>query len=327
MDMSTAMPRRSDMQELARHGSDEFPIQYYVNRLSPESGEEVPLHWHPRPEIFTVHRGTVRVRVGSSELTLKSGEALFLNVNTLHSYACGGAEVCLCPDIVFSEELIAPLNSSINRFYVTPVIMNEKLPYIHMTEQVNWQAEVLYRLDEVFSLLSRYGKTGVYGEPELIHFRHTGMKSACFEMEVQRSMNAIWQSVYTHMSECEIPSVIKNEHALQIRMQKMLAFINESYSRDITLSDIAGAASISKSEASRCFQSYLSTSPVNYLLNLRIQKAMQLLRSTEMTVEAVSLECCFGSSAYFCKLFRSRTGMTPRQYRSSGVGSPTGNSG
>lgn len=319
MDMSTTMQRRSDMQELARHGSDDFPIQYYVNKLSPDGGEVVPLHWHPRPEIFTVHKGVVKVRVGSSELLIKSGEALFLNANTLHSYSCGGDEVCLCPDIVFSEELIAPLNSSINRLYITPVIMNEKLPFIHLKEQVNWQAEVLYRLDEVFSLLSRYGKTGIYGAPELIRFRHSGMQSACFEMEVQRSINAIWQSIFTHMSECEISSVIKNEHALQIRMQKMLSFINDNYSKDITLSDIAGAASISKSEASRCFQSYLATSPVSYLLNYRIQKAMQLLRSTEMTVEAVSMECRFGSSAYFCKLFRARTGLTPKQYRNSGM--------
>ena len=34
-----------------------------------------------------------------------------------------------------------------------------------------------------------------------------------------------------------------------------------------------------------------------------------------MTVEAVALECGFSSSAYFCKLFRAHTGMTPKQYR------------
>lgn len=317
MDKSTEMPLKSDMQELVQHGSHEFPIQYYVNTLEPSDNSSVPLHWHPRPEFFTAKCGTVRARIGSTEVMVQSGEGLFLNVNSLHSYSCGGDEICMCPDIVFSEELIAPLNSAINRNYISPVILNEKLPFIHLRNQVNWQAEVLYRLDEVFSLLSRYGKTGVYGEPAAIQFRHSGMESACFEMEVQRAINAIWQLIYTHMAECELPQIIKNEHALQIRMQKMLSFINENYNREISLNDIAQSASISKSEASRCFQSYLGTSPVNYLLNYRIQKAMQLLRTSEMTVEAISLECCFGSSAYFCKLFRSRTGMTPKQYRST----------
>lgn len=317
MDKSTEMPLKSDMQELVRHGSEEFPIQYYVNSFSPEDNSSVPLHWHPRPEFFTVKSGAVKARVGSAELLVESGEGLFLNVNSLHSYSCGGESPCLCPDIVFSEELIAPLNSAINRRYISPVILNEKLPFIHLKNSVNWQAEVLYRLDEVFSLLSRYGQAGVYGEPAAIQFRHSGMESECFEMEVQRAMNGIWQLLFTHMAECEQPQKIKNEHALQIRMQKMLTFINANYNREISLNDIAQSASISKSEASRCFQSYLGSSPVNYLLNYRIQKAMQLLRTGEMTVEAISLECCFGSSAYFCKIFRSRTGMTPKQYRNS----------
>ncbi len=130
-------------------------------------------------------------------------------------------------------------------------------------------------------------------------------------------MSRAWQLLFTHRRECEFSSGIKNEHILLIRMQKMLSFINENYSRDISLNDIAQSASISKSEASRCFQSYLNTSPVNYLLNFRVQKAMQLLRSTEMTVEAIALDCRFGSAAYFCKIFRSRTGLTPKQYRRS----------
>ena len=317
MDKSTEMPLKSDMQELVRHGSDEFPIQYYVNSFDPGDSSSVPLHWHPRPEFFTVKHGTVKARVGSTELILESGDGLFINANSLHSYACGGEEICLCPDIVFSEELIAPLNSAINRRYISPVILDEKLPFIHLKNKENWQAEILYRLDEVFALLSRYGKTGVYGEPAAIQFRHSGMESKCFEMEVQRAINAIWQLIYTHKAECEIPLIVKNEHALQIRMQKMLSFINDNYNREITLNDIAQSASISKSEASRCFQSYLGTSPVNYLLNYRIQKAMQMLRTGEMTVEAISMECCFGSSAYFCKLFRARTGLTPKQYRNS----------
>ena len=103
---------------------------------------------------------------------------------------------------------------------------------------------------------------------------------------------------------------------LRFNMQKMIGFIQEHYAEDVSLQDIANAASISRSEASRCFQSYLHTSPVNYLLKYRVERSMQLLRDGNMTVEAVALECGFSSSAYFCKLFRSHTGMTPKQYRS-----------
>lgn len=314
--MEKIMPLKSDMQELVQHGSNEFPIQYYVNRITPAESDSVPLHWHPRPEFFAVHRGTVKARAGSAELTINSGEALFINVNTLHSYACAGGEICLCPDIVFSEDLIAPLNSAINSRYLAPVILNEKIPFIHLTPATAWHSEILDTLEKVHALLQRYGKTGIYGKPVALDYRCGDTESPAFEMEVQRMMSVVMETIYIHRAECEVAEVTKNEHALQIRMQKMLSFINDNFSREITLNDIAGSASISKSEASRCFQSYLGTSPVNYLLGYRIQKAMELLRTGEMTVEAISMECCFGSSAYFCKIFRARTGMTPKQYRS-----------
>ncbi len=321
---NTVMPLRSDMQELVQHGSSEFPIQYYVNRITTAESDNVPLHWHPRPEFFVVRRGAVKTRVGSAELTINSGEGLFINVNTLHSYACAGEETCLCPDIVFSEELIAPLESAINHRYLAPVILNEKIPFIHLRPETPWHREILDTLERAFSLLQRYGKAGIYGKPVTLDFSCGDLESPAFEMEVQRMISSVMQTLFIHRKECEVASVTKNEHALQIRMQKMLSFINENYSREITLNDIAGSASISKSEASRCFQSYLGTSPVSYLLGYRIQKAMKLLRTGEMTVEAISMECCFGSSAYFCKIFRARTGMTPKQYRSQselGVGS------
>lgn len=311
------MPLRSDMQELVQHGSVQFPIQYFVNSIIPDGTENVPLHWHSRPEFFTVYSGTVKARAGSSEITVRSGEGLFMNVNTLHSYVCDGDNCCLCPDIVFSEELIAPLNSVINHLYITPLLLDEKIPYIHLTPDIDWQREILNILDETFAMLQRYGTVGIYGVPPTVEYRHKNVESDCFEMAVQRYINEIWQLLFTHRQECRLTSEIKNEHMLLIRMQKMLGFINENFSREITLNDIAKSASISKSEASRCFQSYLSTSPVNYLLNFRIQKAMQLLRSTEMTVEAIAVECRFGSAAYFCKMFRSRTGLTPKQYRKS----------
>lgn len=311
------MPLKSDMQELVQHGSVQFPIQYFVNTIVPDGSDNVPLHWHTRPEFFTVKSGAVRARAGNAEITLKAGEGMFMNVNTLHSYIAVGEESAICPDIVFSEELLAPLNSAVNHLYVTPLLLNERLPYIHLTPAVDWQWEILDGLDEIFALLQRYGAVGIYGEPPHVEYRHGAVESGCFEMEVQRCMNRIWQLLFTHRRECEFTSGMKNEHILLIRMQKMLSFINENYSNDISLNDIAQSASISKSEASRCFQSYLNTSPVNYLLNFRVQKAMQLLRSTEMTVEAIALECRFGSAAYFCKLFRSRTGLTPKQYRRS----------
>lgn len=72
---------------------------------------------------------------------------------------------------------------------------------------------------------------------------------------------------------------------------------------------------VSISEASRCFQSYLHTPPVSYLLNYRIEQAKSLLQNSMETVGQIGISCGFQSSGYFSKAFRKQTGMTPNQYR------------
>ncbi|MGN1109486.1 MAG: helix-turn-helix domain-containing protein [Oscillospiraceae bacterium] len=309
------MPLKENFQELIQHGKADFPIQYYVNSLH-IAGNNVPLHWHPNLEFFVVHRGRVHVQAGNSNIILEQGEGIFLNTNCLHSYESCGGEPCYCPNVVLQPEFIAPVNSIINTRYVMPLTLNSQLPYVVLDRRTEWKHEILDCLDRVFSMLQQYGELGSYGEVPQLDFASPAGDRECFEIRVQREINRAWELLYSHHGEIELAPAVKNEHVLQIRMQKMIGFIQKHYAEDVSLQDIANSASISRSEASRCFQSYLHTSPVNYLLKYRVERSMQLLRDNNMTVEAVALECGFSSSAYFCKIFRSHTGMTPKQYRS-----------
>lgn len=310
------MPLKENFQELVQHGKAGFPIQYYVNSLH-IAGNNVPMHWHPNLEFFVVHKGRVKIHARNSELILEQGNGIFLNANCLHSYEnCAESGECLCPNVVFQPEFIAPVNSVINMNYVMPMTLNSQLPYIILDGSTEWSRCVLDCLDRVFSMLQEYGEVGTYGEAPKLDFKNPPGSRDCFEIRVHCELSRAWEQLYTHRGDVEPAPAVKNEHVLQIRMQKMIGFIQAHYAEDVSLQDIANSASISRSEASRCFQSYLNTSPVNYLLKYRVERSMQLLRDNNLTVEAVALECGFSSSAYFCKLFRSYTGMTPKQYRS-----------
>ena len=309
------MPLKENFQELVQHGKTEFPIQYYVNSLH-IPGNSVPLHWHPNLEFFVVHHGTVKIQAGNSEITLDAGQGIFMNTNCLHSYSSCGEAPCWCPNVVFQPEFIAPVNSVINSRYIMPITLNSRLPFVVLDDSARWKLEILDCLDRVFSMLQSYGEVGSYGEVPMLQFSNPPGPPECFEIRVQCEMNRAWELLFIHHTEIELAPAVRNEHVLQIRMQKMIGFIQEHYAEDVSLQDIANAASISRSEASRCFQSYLHTSPVSYLLRHRVERSMQMLRDSNMTVEAVALECGFSSSAYFCKLFRTHTGMTPKQYRS-----------
>lgn len=310
-----AFQRGTNLKELAFHGNREFPLQYYVDDLVCFPDSQIPLHWHTELEFF-LSSGPVLAQIGRSEILLEKGWAIFVNSNVLHSFTLLSPEPsCLCPNIVFSGDLIAPASHIIHQKYIRAITADPKLPCILLKPCVPWQKESLSRLDRLFSILQKYGLSKTGGKFPLLPFEHADLESPCFEMQVQNELNHIWQLLYSHLTEIPSVKIEKGEHTLQIRIQKMLNFIYDNYASRISLEDIAGSANISKSEATRCFQAYMNQPPVSHLLDYRLEKAKELLSSTTETVEEISRKCGFQSSGYFCRVFRKRNGMSPKEYQ------------
>ena len=100
----------------------------------------------------------------------------------------------------------------------------------------------------------------------------------------------------------------------QVRIQKMLSYIYEHYKETITLEDIAKAADISRSEAGRCFKRYMNCSPMDALIQYRLQVSHRLLSDTTLSLEEISDLCGFHSANYFSRRFRKEYGYAPSQY-------------
>ena len=81
--------------------------------------------------------------------------------------------------------------------------------------------------------------------------------------------------------------------------------------RCLRLEDIAHAAHISRSEAGRCFNTYLGCSPVDALIQYRLQTARSLLKERALTLQEVSAACGFHSANYFSRKFRQAYGYPP----------------
>ena len=119
------------MRELTQHGAGDFPIQFYIDELFRFPGQCIPLHWHPELELWQARGGDVTVQLGTESLTLADGWAVFINADVLHSFRQADAAQALgCPNVVFRDELIAPVTSRIHRLYVAPLLADWQLPYI-----------------------------------------------------------------------------------------------------------------------------------------------------------------------------------------------------
>lgn len=103
--------------------------------------------------------------------------------------------------------------------------------------------------------------------------------------------------------------------ALNEHVQLALEYIEENYSSSISLSDMASHSCCSEYHFSRLFKRTTGYSPYEYVVKYRVNKAKNLLKNTDKTVEEISEGVGFGSTSNFIRTFRELEGMTPLKYR------------
>ncbi|SDI73293.1 AraC family transcriptional regulator, carnitine catabolism transcriptional activator [Pseudomonas flavescens] len=78
---------------------------------------------------------------------------------------------------------------------------------------------------------------------------------------------------------------------------------------------LADTVGITSRQLERLFRQHLSTTPITFYLGLRLDKARQLLRQSDLSVLEVALACGFESASYFARRYRTRFAVSPRQDR------------
>ncbi|MHC4884091.1 MAG: helix-turn-helix domain-containing protein [Planctomycetota bacterium] len=99
---------------------------------------------------------------------------------------------------------------------------------------------------------------------------------------------------------------------------RLLSHLELHYRDSITLAEMAEMAGMSVSSLHRIFRRVEGVSPVEYLLQLRLRRGAELLRTSDRRVIEVALRVGFSDANYFSRQFRARFGMSPREYRRGG---------
>ena len=111
-----------------------------------------------------------------------------------------------------------------------------------------------------------------------------------------------------------IPTRIGVRHPkLSTVIEKMESFIEEPVSPSVLAADVG----MSTRQLERLFRRYLNRSPKRYYMELRLNRARNLLLQTDMSVINVALACGFASPSHFSKCYRAQFGTTP--YRERGA--------
>ena len=92
-------------------------------------------------------------------------------------------------------------------------------------------------------------------------------------------------------------------------------YIDEHYTDNITLQTLSDLTFMNKYYLVHAFKNYKGVSPINYLIDKRIEESQHLLTTTNYPVSKISDQIGFSSQSYFSQVFRKRTGLTPNEYR------------
>lgn len=104
---------------------------------------------------------------------------------------------------------------------------------------------------------------------------------------------------------------IDEQNKIQL-IKEVKTFLETRYWQDVTLDQLAKDFSTSPSILSRDFKKYTGDSPINYLINFRLNKAKDLIQADQtMSIKEVSRSVGYEDSLYFSKLFKKHYGFSP----------------
>ncbi|NDJ17939.1 helix-turn-helix domain-containing protein [Myxacorys almedinensis A] len=114
------------------------------------------------------------------------------------------------------------------------------------------------------------------------------------------------------------PQVTVYEGGLpQRQLSQVLDYMNDHLDHDIKLADLAALLNMSQFHFSHMFKQAIGTSPYQYLLQQRIERAKQLLKQTDQPIMEIAFQCGFNHHSHLSQQFRRFTGITPKAFRAN----------
>lgn len=265
--------------------SKDFVIDHRIRHVN----KDVPLtHSHQYNEIYFLQSGKCNVYIDNETFCLEDGSVLFIPAFKEHTF-------------------IYPFSQNVKRTVL----------YIS-TEQLNWYFNKDFK-DEINNLfinkhlqLSRKSFSNLSNIFEKIQFEKYSLdnmselltKAYFFELIIY----LIRCQHYTH-------NINQKTNLSNITIGEIVNFIENNYSRQLTLPEIAAQFGISESSLTKKIKIFTNMTFKEYLTKTRIEAAKSLLISSEKSITEIAYECGYNNSNFFGDVFKKAVGMSPSSYR------------
>ena len=262
---------------------NKIPATLKVENIDSKT-RKTELLWHREPELVYVMSGKAECVINGEEQTLDKGEFVLLNSEDVHLARPLEDSSCSLLFVIFSLEYIKQFKNAVDG--------------------------LLFDIDSVSGIKERVG--GLLGKISDSY----GNNSAYVSMLQIAYVNQIY---YLLLEHCVCYRRLPNSSGIPKRdfsyAKTAISYINENYSREITLDEISSIVNLSPSYFSKYFKKVTQTSFSEYLANLRLEKAIRDMLDNNTSVSAAALKNGFANVKSFITQCKKVYNCTPAQYK------------
>ncbi|MDI6618481.1 MAG: AraC family transcriptional regulator [Clostridiales bacterium] len=265
--------------------------------------QTIPDHTHDYIQLWYVARGEFLHKFNNIEYKMTRGDMFVLPPFAVHKVMpCKGEEVRIigCEFLPqFINEQFKNLYEDTDFFdfaYLRPFLVSEDKVRL----KINLTGDSLLKSEEIL-------------EEMLYEYK---VKDRYYEMllkgDLLKLLTIVIREYYKDSKISEEKEILRKYKDAII---DSMLYIHSKYNEKIHLEDACKHSMMSKTYFCYIFKSLTGKTFNEYLSNLRITKAMELLLNTNMSIMEVCFEVGFNDETYFCKTFKKLVGVSPKQYK------------
>ena len=286
------------IKEKCQHGSIQVPYSYYDCGI-PDYFTSVPLHWHSEMELNYIKSGNGFFKYEDQTISAKPGDIVLIQPNVLHA--------------IMSDE-----HSS---FFMIPLFFLRICWWeVTMTVVIQIFCCRSFLPDEEFwSLYLR--------PPPGYHELHDSVRTimqcahknlATSDLLLKGELLRLFYLLASTPGLCT-EHTVSTESRMTETLRPVLTYIQKHHSESVTIEQLAKIAHMSSSYFMSCFKQNFGLGAIEYLNQVRIRSACDLLRNTDRSISDIAFDTGFHNLSNFNRQFRTKVGCSPQTYRKESV--------
>lgn len=271
----------------------------YISKSKFENDWHSTLHMHPFTEIFFITSGQGTFQIGDEIVSVKESDLILINPNCSHTERSVSSSNPL-EYIVFAINNLAigTLPSNLTNDDTKDTLNTYKILNFNKKK-----SEILYNLNTLIRELEE--------------------KNLNYELACKSILTLFLIQVMRNTSSDIF--ITENFEKINIECMKIKNYIDSHYSENITLDFLSNLTYVNKFHLVHLFTKEMGISPINYLINKRIDESKNLLSTTNYSIRDISSIVGFSNSSYFSQMFKKITGISPKDFRSNNSKNKTKN--